>query len=174
MVSKASEDLPEPDSPVNTTSWSRGMSRSTFLRLCSRAPRIEITRRSAARRLGAAALAELSLEDRCSGRSCRQLSRDRSSSRQSNVVRTRPLCQSARRAMPRKLGARDTARPGPFHGSSRNSRHCCASPSGITACSLSGRRASRASASSAGSTIQAGPGTVPSSSSVALRMRPGT
>src|SRR3979411_3091629 len=44
MVSKASEDFPEPDSPVNTTSWSRGISRSTFLRLCSRAPRIEITR----------------------------------------------------------------------------------------------------------------------------------
>src|SRR5258708_3736694 len=44
MVSKASEDLPEPESPVNTTRWSRGISRSTFLRLCSRAPRIEITR----------------------------------------------------------------------------------------------------------------------------------
>src|SRR5581483_1554547 len=39
MVSKASEDLPEPDSPVNTISASRGISRSTFLRLCSRAPR---------------------------------------------------------------------------------------------------------------------------------------
>ena len=26
MVSKASEDLPEPESPVNTTSWSRGIS----------------------------------------------------------------------------------------------------------------------------------------------------
>src|SRR6185437_4867922 len=46
MVSKASEDLPEPDSPVNTTSLSRGMSRSTFLRLCSRAPRMEIMRAS--------------------------------------------------------------------------------------------------------------------------------
>src|SRR5215831_1895620 len=44
MVSKASEDLPEPESPVNTTSWSRGISRSMFLRLCSRAPRIAITR----------------------------------------------------------------------------------------------------------------------------------
>src|ERR1700722_20288907 len=44
MVSKASEDLPEPDSPVNTTSLSRGISRSTFLRLCSRAPRIVIAR----------------------------------------------------------------------------------------------------------------------------------
>src|SRR4051812_40598277 len=42
MVSKASEDLPDPDSPVMTTSWSRGMSTSTFLRLCSRAPRTEM------------------------------------------------------------------------------------------------------------------------------------
>src|SRR5436190_23224403 len=39
MVSKASEDLPEPDKPVNTISASRGISRSTFFRLCSRAPR---------------------------------------------------------------------------------------------------------------------------------------
>src|SRR5262245_37521409 len=39
MVSNASDDLPEPLSPVNTTSASRGISRSTFLRLCSRAPR---------------------------------------------------------------------------------------------------------------------------------------
>src|SRR5215471_8632381 len=46
MVSKASEDLPEPESPVNTTSWSRGISTSMSLRLCSRAPRIAITRRS--------------------------------------------------------------------------------------------------------------------------------
>ena len=33
------DDLPEPERPVNTTSASRGISRSTFLRLCSRAPR---------------------------------------------------------------------------------------------------------------------------------------
>ncbi len=39
MVSKASDDLPEPDSPVMTVRLSRGMSTSTFLRLCSRAPR---------------------------------------------------------------------------------------------------------------------------------------
>src|ERR1700689_1781273 len=39
MVSKASEDLPEPDRPGSTTRLSRGMSTSTFLRLCSRAPR---------------------------------------------------------------------------------------------------------------------------------------
>src|SRR5688572_1844933 len=42
MVSKASEDLPEPDRPVITTRLSRGRSRSTFLRLCSRAPRTEM------------------------------------------------------------------------------------------------------------------------------------
>src|SRR6185436_11745773 len=39
MVSKASELLPLPDSPVITVSRSRGISTSTFLRLCSRAPR---------------------------------------------------------------------------------------------------------------------------------------
>src|SRR5215831_834734 len=44
MVSKASDDLPEPDRPVITTSRSRGRSRSTFFRLCSRAPRIEMKR----------------------------------------------------------------------------------------------------------------------------------
>src|ERR1700754_2893196 len=44
MVSNASDDFPEPDRPVNTTSLSRGISRSTFLRLCSRAPRIVIAR----------------------------------------------------------------------------------------------------------------------------------
>src|SRR5579859_4166421 len=45
MVSKASEDLPEPDRPVNTTSLSRGISTSMFLRLCSRAPRMVMARR---------------------------------------------------------------------------------------------------------------------------------
>src|SRR5215470_15433126 len=39
MVSKASEDLPDPESPVITTSLSRGISTSMFFRLCSRAPR---------------------------------------------------------------------------------------------------------------------------------------
>src|SRR5947199_3602570 len=39
MVSKASDDLPEPDRPVITTSLCRGMSTSMFLRLCTRAPR---------------------------------------------------------------------------------------------------------------------------------------
>src|SRR5215510_13173489 len=44
MVSKASEDLPDLDRPVNTIRALRGRSRWTFLRLCSRAPRM--TRRS--------------------------------------------------------------------------------------------------------------------------------
>src|SRR5262249_11229000 len=38
MVSKASDDLPDPDRPVITTSLLRGISTSIFLRLCSRAP----------------------------------------------------------------------------------------------------------------------------------------
>src|ERR1700712_89353 len=42
MVSKARLDLPEPDRPVSTVSVSRGISTSTFLRLCSRAPRMEM------------------------------------------------------------------------------------------------------------------------------------
>src|SRR6185437_16016321 len=42
MVSKASEDLPEPDRPVITISRSRGRSRSMFLRLCVRAPRMRL------------------------------------------------------------------------------------------------------------------------------------
>jgi hypothetical protein len=40
MVSKARDDLPDPDSPVMTIRLLRGRSRSTFLRLCSRAPRM--------------------------------------------------------------------------------------------------------------------------------------
>src|SRR5688500_17613555 len=40
MVSNASEDFPEPDSPVITVSLSRGIETSMFLRLCSRAPRM--------------------------------------------------------------------------------------------------------------------------------------
>src|SRR4051812_37006330 len=44
MVSKASEDFPDPDNPVSTMSLSRGRSRLMLRRLCSRAPRI--TRRS--------------------------------------------------------------------------------------------------------------------------------
>src|SRR3972149_2717796 len=38
MVSNASVDLPEPDSPVITMSLPRGSSTSMFFRLCSRAP----------------------------------------------------------------------------------------------------------------------------------------
>src|SRR4051794_39339900 len=38
MVSKASDDLPEPESPVMTTRASRGMETVMSLRLCSRAP----------------------------------------------------------------------------------------------------------------------------------------
>src|ERR1700729_760846 len=42
MVSKASEDLPDPDRPVNTINRSRGRSRSMFLKLWVRAPRMRI------------------------------------------------------------------------------------------------------------------------------------
>src|SRR3989304_6078127 len=42
MVSKAREDLPEPETPVMTTSFSRGISRSMDFRLCSRAPRMRM------------------------------------------------------------------------------------------------------------------------------------
>src|SRR5215208_4435683 len=38
MVSKAREDLPEPESPVITVKRSRGMSTLMFFRLCWRAP----------------------------------------------------------------------------------------------------------------------------------------
>ncbi len=37
-VSKTTEDLPEPDTPVKTVMRPLGISRSTSLRLCSRAP----------------------------------------------------------------------------------------------------------------------------------------
>src|SRR5690606_15552010 len=40
MVSKARDDLPDPDSPVKTIRRSRGSSRLTLRRLCSRAPRM--------------------------------------------------------------------------------------------------------------------------------------
>ena len=42
MVSKARLDFPLPESPVNTTSFSRGISRSMFLRLFSLAPFIKM------------------------------------------------------------------------------------------------------------------------------------
>ena len=41
MVSKASEDFPDPDTPVITVSWFLGMSTSMFFKLCSRAPRTD-------------------------------------------------------------------------------------------------------------------------------------
>ena len=41
-MSNANDDLPDPDSPVNTMRRSRGNSNETFFRLCSRAPRIRI------------------------------------------------------------------------------------------------------------------------------------
>jgi hypothetical protein len=42
MVSNAREDLPEPETPVMTTSRSRGISKEIFLRLCWDAPLILI------------------------------------------------------------------------------------------------------------------------------------
>src|SRR5215470_5906686 len=39
MVSKASDDLPEPDTPVTTVKVLCGISKSMFLRLWTRAPR---------------------------------------------------------------------------------------------------------------------------------------
>ena len=42
MVSKAREDLPQPERPVITTSSPRGMSSEIFFRLWVRAPLIEI------------------------------------------------------------------------------------------------------------------------------------
>ena len=39
-ISKPSVDLPEPDTPLSTTSWFFGMLRLMFFRLCSRAPRM--------------------------------------------------------------------------------------------------------------------------------------
>src|SRR3546814_16290489 len=41
-VSKASDDFPDPDRPVTTTSLWRGKSTEIFLRLCVRAPRMRI------------------------------------------------------------------------------------------------------------------------------------
>src|SRR6266498_1163137 len=40
IVSKASDDFPEPETPVMTTNLLRGTTTSMFLRLCSRAPRM--------------------------------------------------------------------------------------------------------------------------------------
>src|SRR5580765_4844482 len=43
MVSKASDDFPDPESPVKTTSLSLGIVRSMSFKLCSRAPRMTIS-----------------------------------------------------------------------------------------------------------------------------------
>lgn len=43
MVLNANDDFPEPETPVKTTNLFFGMSKSIFLRLFSRAPRIFIT-----------------------------------------------------------------------------------------------------------------------------------
>src|SRR3569623_2147548 len=42
MASNTSDDLPDPDTPVNTVIFRFGISSETFLRLFSRAPRISI------------------------------------------------------------------------------------------------------------------------------------
>src|ERR1039458_5474064 len=42
MVSNASDDLPDPDTPVTTDIWLCGMSSEMFLRLWTRAPRIRM------------------------------------------------------------------------------------------------------------------------------------
>src|SRR5262245_97879 len=51
-VSKASDDFPDPLTPVTTMSLSRGISTSTFFRLFSRAPRISIVVRIGASSTG--------------------------------------------------------------------------------------------------------------------------
>lgn len=42
IVPKTSEDFPDPETPVKTVIFRLGMSRETFLRLFSRAPRISM------------------------------------------------------------------------------------------------------------------------------------
>jgi len=42
----ASDDLPEPDTPVSTVSTPRGISTSMFFRLCCRAPRTTMESRA--------------------------------------------------------------------------------------------------------------------------------
>src|SRR3990167_5745954 len=43
MVSNAKEDFPDPESPVKTTNFSRGIYKSMFFKLCSLAPLTLIT-----------------------------------------------------------------------------------------------------------------------------------
>lgn len=42
MVSKASDDFPEPETPLTTVNMPCGISQAMFFRLCVRAPRITI------------------------------------------------------------------------------------------------------------------------------------
>src|ERR1700738_4805750 len=42
MVSKASDDFPDPDTPLITVSFPWGISQEMFFKLCVRAPRITI------------------------------------------------------------------------------------------------------------------------------------
>src|SRR3970040_2080010 len=67
MVSKAREDLPEPETPVMTTSLSRGMTTSMFLRLCSRAPRTMMASRGMITDLPRLALRQAQDERLCPG-----------------------------------------------------------------------------------------------------------
>ena len=46
MVSNASDDLPDPLTPVMTMSWPTGSEMLTFFRLCVRAPRTTMAERS--------------------------------------------------------------------------------------------------------------------------------
>src|SRR5215510_9409368 len=96
MVSKASEDLPEPERPVNTTSRSRGIATSIFLRLCSRAPRIVIWRASRTALLERSAIGSAALRNGGSGQShppARQKDAGPFGLAGWNVVRTTTLCQ---------------------------------------------------------------------------------
>src|ERR1700677_4231662 len=70
MASNARLDLPEPDSPVTTTSLSRGISTDMFLRLCTRAPCTAMVVRAVAL---AAGLPVLELIRDFSGKDERQL-----------------------------------------------------------------------------------------------------
>jgi hypothetical protein len=42
MVSKASDDFPDPETPLTTVSFPWGISQEMFFRLCVRAPRMTI------------------------------------------------------------------------------------------------------------------------------------
>src|SRR6266536_1535322 len=100
MVSKASDDLPDPDSPVKTIRALRGRSRWTFFRLCSRAPRT--TRRSVTLRVS------LPL---CQGGSSNRPRSLYAATRQRLFPVVAPLARSAPGA-----GTITAGRPSPWHG----------------------------------------------------------